>query len=76
MQLTDKQAVKWLKSIRTRQTGGRDEYDNARRAALDMAVDAIENRAVVPCDVCKYNKLKVPEVCAKCPAESVLLCSC
>jgi len=29
------EAVKWLKRIRTRQTGGRDDYDNARREAID-----------------------------------------
>ena len=63
------EAIKWLNRIRNRQTGGRDDFDNARREAIDMAVSALENPAVHPCDLCKYRDEDIPEICAKCPAE-------
>ena len=66
------EAILWLGRIRTRQTGGRDEYDNARREAIDMAIESIQYEALTPCDRCKYAVMNVPEICCKCPAETVI----
>lgn len=80
--MTRNEAVKWLQRIRTRQTGGKDEFDAARREAIDMGIEMIEkSRLETPCDLCRFNDdpdtseeaLKL--ICAKCPAESVKLCS-
>lgn len=65
-------AIMWLGRIRNRQTGGRDEFDKARREAIDLAITMIRHEALTPCDRCKYATLNVPEICCKCPAETVI----
>ena len=49
-------AIKWLQRIRTRQTGGRYDYDNARREAIDMACEALSEGAitVTRCEDCRW----------------------
>lgn len=54
-----KDAVLWLKRIRNRQTGGKEEFDYARREAIDMAIGALQGEGLVVvthCMDCIYKK--------------------
>ena len=60
MRMDRTDAIKWLQRIRTRQTGGRDDYDNARREAIDMACEALSEGAitVTRCEACQHYRDK------------------
>ncbi len=67
--MTRNEAVKWLQRIRTRQTGGKDEFDAARREAIDMGIEMIEkSKLETPCDLREYEDKDLTEICGSCPA--------
>lgn len=60
--------IYWLTQIRKRQTGGKTQYDEERKEALDIAMAAVRQMKAGPCELCKYEDGSFPELCKKCPA--------
>ena len=50
------EAIKWLKAIEKKYIhGGDEEYDNLRKIALHMAIEALEQAEIIRCDSCRFK---------------------
>ena len=55
--MTREEAINWVESIKEKYIHGGDEaFDDARRKALDMAIEALSAERVIRCKDCRWGR--------------------